>query len=93
MPFEPKPGDQQRLTGLIKERGEPLNKATYLEALVDYELPDFPLHGELLALIPADLPGKMPEDAAELVAMLLAPLRDSSKTSTRSPATSATTST
>ena len=72
MPFKPGPGREQRLTGRIQASGKPLNKATWIEAMTDYELPSFPLHAELLARVPPDLPGKMPESALELVEMLLA---------------------
>lgn len=50
-------GTSARLIGFIRQHGWPLTKASYLRAMYSPEDPEFPLHPEDYAAIPADLPG------------------------------------
>ena len=51
---------------MIRRLGWPMTKAGYLKALLHAQIPDFPLDAEIQALIPRDLPGKMPTCSKDL---------------------------
>jgi hypothetical protein len=60
------PGASSDLLGLIQHRGWPLTKASYVAATYYPEGPDFPLDGQVLARIPAGLPGDVPSSPMDL---------------------------
>ena len=60
------PVEYQLLTGMIRQRGWPLTKASYVRALEFPSVPTFPLDAETLAKVPPELPGRMPTSQTDL---------------------------
>ncbi len=67
------PAEFERLTGLIRQRGWPLTKASYVRALEFPFAPTFPLDAETVARVPPELPGRMPTSPTDLLFSFKAP--------------------
>lgn len=63
----PQPVDSDARLGLIRRLGWPLTKASYVKAMFSPYDPTFPLDAEVLASVPAGLPGKLPSSEMDLL--------------------------
>jgi len=67
MPLSKKREESDPLIGQIRARGLPLTKSSYVQVMFEPGDPEFPLHADVEARVPPDLPGPMPQELIDLL--------------------------
>ena len=66
MPSPKRPAVWDPVIDEIQRRGLPMTKSSYVRAMFAPDDPEFPLDAEIEAAVPAEMPGRMPQELTDL---------------------------